>query len=69
MLREQDVNHGGVYRVTGWNFEQNNDGVISAQGSEIHAMIMRDTHRVLLGGKPLPTVEAVQDAFQNEGVI
>jgi len=59
MLEEQDGNHGGVYIITGWTFEQNSDGVIFAKGGQRHAKTVRGTHQVFMDGKPLPTVEAV----------
>ncbi len=34
MLGEQDVNHGGIYRITGWSFEQSEDGIVSVKGGE-----------------------------------
>lgn len=37
MLEEQDGNHGGVYIITGWTFEQNSDGEIFAKGAQRHA--------------------------------
>ena len=41
----------------------------SAKGGQSHVKTVRGTHQVFTGGKPLPTVEAVQDALRNEGVI
>ena len=69
ILREQDVNHGGIYRTTGWSFGQNDDGIISVKGSESHAKTTKGTHQVFINGKPLPTVEAVKDVLRKEGVI
>ncbi len=69
MLGEQDVNHGGIYRITGWSFEQSEDGIISVKGGESHARTVRGTHQVFTDGKPLPTVEAVQKVLHEEGVI
>lgn len=69
MLREQDVNHGGIYRVTGWSFGRDEDGIISVKGSESHAKTTKGTHQVFIDGKPLPTVEAVRDVLQKERII
>lgn len=69
MLREQDVNHGGIYRVTGWSFGQDEDGIISVKGNESHAKTTKGTHQVFIDGKPLPTLEAVTDVLYKEGII
>ncbi|KAL9124203.1 MAG: hypothetical protein Q9217_006445 [Psora testacea] len=69
MLGEQDVNHGGIYRVTGWSFAQDEDGIISVKGSESHAKTTKGTHQVFTNGKPLPTVEAVRHVLRKEGIL
>jgi len=69
ILREQDVNHGGIHRVTGWSFRQNKDGIVSVSGGESHAKTTRGTHQVFTGGMPLPTVEAVRNFLHEEGII
>ncbi|KAL8725171.1 MAG: hypothetical protein Q9166_007525, partial [cf. Caloplaca sp. 2 TL-2023] len=69
MLREQDVNHGGIYRITGWTFQQDGEGIISVNGGESHAKTVRGTHQVFTGSKPLPTLEAVKDVLHKEGIV
>ena len=44
MLGEQDVNHGGIYRVTGWSFAPNDNGIISVKGGESHTKTTKGTH-------------------------
>ncbi len=67
MLREQNVNHGG-YRITGWSFEQSEDGIISVKGGESHAKTVKGTHQVFTDGKSLPTVK-IQNVLHEEGAI
>jgi hypothetical protein len=69
MLRAQDVNHGGIYRVTGWSFKRDKDGIISVSGGESHAKTTKGTHQVFTSGKPLPTIEAVKNVLHKEGII
>ncbi|KAL8898816.1 MAG: hypothetical protein Q9207_006515 [Kuettlingeria erythrocarpa] len=69
MLRAQDVNHGGIYRNTGWSFRQDEEGIISVSGGESHALTVKGTHQVFTSGKPLPTIEAVQNVLRKEGII
>ena len=69
ILREQDVNHGGIYRITGRSFGRDDDGIISVKGSESHAKTTKGTHQVFIDGKPLPTVEAVKDVLRKGGII
>ena len=35
MLREQNVDHGGIYRTTGWSFAQDDDSIISVKGHRV----------------------------------
>lgn len=69
MLRAQDVNHGGIYRVTGSSFRQDGDGMISVSGGESHATTTKGTHQVFTGGKPLPTIDAVKNFLRKEAII
>ena len=69
ILREQDVNHGGIYRITGWSFERGGDGIISVKGGESYAKTIRGTHQVFTGTKPLTNVEAVKDVLREKGII
>lgn len=69
MLRAQDVNHGGIYRNTGWSFRQDEDGIISVNGGESHAKTTKGTDQVFISGQPLPTIEAVKNVLRTEGII
>ncbi|MCJ1410071.1 hypothetical protein MMC19_004156 [Ptychographa xylographoides] len=68
-LRAPDANHGGMYRITGWSFRQDNDGIVSVSGRESHAQTTKNTHRVFIGSKPLPTIDAVKNVLRDEGII
>ena len=69
MLREQDVDHGGIYQITGWSLERGRDGIISVNNSESHAKTTRGIHQVFTGSKPLPNVKTVKNILHKEGII
>jgi len=69
MLRAQDLNHRGIYQVTGCSFSQDGDGMISVSGGESHATTTKGTHQVFTSGKSLPTIDAVKNLLRKEAII
>lgn len=51
MMKEQDAQHGEIFRITGWSFHYNIDGIMSYKGGESHAKTTKGTHQVFIDGK------------------
>jgi len=68
MVKEEEVAYANIYRVTGWSFTQDGNGIVSVKGHETHAGV-NGRHEIFRDTKPLRNVDAVVDLFLQEGVI
>ena len=69
MVKEEETMHTDIYRVTGWSFVQDKDGIISVKGNETHASTPSGGHQVFTDGKPLRNIDTVMSLFLQEGII
>lgn len=70
MLCEEDLLTVSQSRtITGWYFEVGDDGIISCKGGDVYAPQKNNTHKVFQDSKPLPTLESLKKALQEEGII
>lgn len=63
MLQQSEANHGKMFRITGWSFNDE-DGIITYNNSETHAATKKGTHQVFTGSKPHPNIRTVEDLRQ-----
>ncbi len=68
MVKEKEVADANIYRVTGWSFTQDEDGIVSVKGHETHAGV-NGKHEIFRDTKPLRNIDAVMDLLLQEGVI
>lgn len=68
MLRDADANSGGVYRVTGWTFEER-DGMVSCKGNDVHSHMINGAHKVFQDSKLLRNVHELVEALTKEKIV
>jgi len=68
VMVKEEVAHADIYRVTGWSFTQDKDGIVSVKGNETHAGV-NGVHKIFRDTKPLRNIDAVVDLLLQEGVI
>ena len=68
MVKEEEIAHANIYRVTGWSFAQDEDGNVSVKGNETHAAA-NGVHQIFRDGKPLRNIDAVVDLLLQEAVV
>ena len=69
MVKEEEVAYANIYRVTGWSFAQDEDGIVSVKGHETHASSANGVHEIFRDTKPLRNIDAVVDLLLQERVI
>jgi len=69
MVKEQEAARADLYRVTGWSFAKDKDGIISIKGNETHAGTAGGGHQIFTDGKPLKDIEAVMKLLLQERVL
>ena len=68
MVKKEELTHANIYRVTGWSFILDEDGIVSVKGHETHAGV-NGRHEIFRDMKPLRNIDAVVDLLHQEGLI
>ncbi|KAF9730274.1 hypothetical protein PMIN04_012889 [Paraphaeosphaeria minitans] len=68
MIKETEANYGHIYRVTGWAFDQE-DGIISCKGNDVHAATTKGPHKVFQDSKRIHGVRELRVALKEAEII
>lgn len=68
MVKGEDVENAEPYKVTGWCFAQDENGIVSVKGQETHAAVNGE-HKIFRDTKPLSNIDAVLDLLLQERII
>lgn len=68
LLGQAEIKYATNYRVTGWEFAEEEGGIITYKGNQAHGAAPSGEHKLFTDGKPFTTVETLAKVLLENGL-